>query len=137
MTRHITPSIGGVVRTQQHMAPQTQMDTIMGKFKSTGILGTPNPNGRKPIFGDFSSFDHMQMRNHIADIDNQFAKLPSKIRAKFRNDPHQLICFVEDPQNLEECQKLGLLPAPSNDLPFEEKEPKQEEPKKAPEPPAQ
>lgn len=97
--------------TQQHMKSEADINTIVGRYMKTGQLGNPVSN-KQPIYGDFSSIDYMEMRNAIADIDQEFGALPSRIRSRFQNDAHQLIRFIEKPENYQEAVKLGLLPAP-------------------------
>lgn len=82
----------------------------------TGITGNKQ-SGRRPIYGDFTSVDYMHMQNSIADIDQQFASLPARLRARFDNDPYQVVRFVEKPENQAEAIKLGLLPAPVEPTP--------------------
>jgi len=103
--KHIT----GDSRTQQHMLKETEMSHKVNQYMRTGVLGNPQ-NNRKPIYADFSSIDFMEMRNAIADIQQEFASLPARLRGRFQNDPHQLVRFVENPANYEEAMRLGLLP---------------------------
>jgi len=111
---HRPPSGGS--KTVQSAAPDTDINLIMERYHKTGVLGTPNPKGaRRPIFGDFTSTDFLQMKNAIMDIGEQFMKLKPKIRQRFQNDPLQLVRFVEDPSNMDEAIKLGLVQAPVGD----------------------
>lgn len=102
-----TPTIGESL-TQQHYKEETDINNIMSKYMKTGVLGNPNAT-RQPQFGDYSSIDFMEMRNAVADIDQSFLSLSAKIRNRFQNDPHQLIRFIEKPENQAEALKLGLL----------------------------
>lgn len=95
---------------QQHMKSETDINTIVQRYMKTGVLGNPSAATRMPKYGDFTSLEYMDMRNAIADIDQEFASLPARIRGRFQNDPHQLIRFLEKPENLPEAIKLGLVP---------------------------
>lgn len=108
--------IQGESLTQQHMKAETEMSNKVGMFMKTGRFGD-NQSNRQPMYADFSSIDFMEMRNAIVDIDAEFASLPSKLRTRFQNDPHQLIRFVENPNNREEAMQLGLLPKPARNEP--------------------
>lgn len=102
----------GESRTQQHMKDESDINIIVEKHLKTGRRREAQ-NNRQPMYGDFTSVDYMEMRNAIVDIDQEFAGLPSRIRSRFNNDPHQLIRFVEKPENLQESINLGLLPNPN------------------------
>lgn len=61
-------------------------------------------------YGDFSQVsDYHSAMNQIIQANNEFGLLPSKLRARFQNDPAQLIQFLSNPKNLPEAEKLGLV----------------------------
>lgn len=94
--------------TQQHFKDETEINHIVRKY----LKGHPLPVTTKTaMFGDFPSMDFHEMKNAIADIDSQFAALPAKLRGRFKNDPYQLIRWMENPDNAKEAVKLGLIPA--------------------------
>jgi len=106
--------------TQQQFLKDADINNIVARAKKTGVLGTGVAGNRKPMFGDFSSYDFMAIQNKIADIEGLFMDLPPKLRSRFKNDPYNVVRFVEDPENHEQAVKWGLIPKP---------------PEKAPEPP--
>lgn len=53
--------------------------------------------------------DLEQASNMIAEANSQFEKLPSDVRARFGNDPKQLLAFVSDKKNYDEAVKLGFI----------------------------
>jgi phage internal scaffolding protein len=108
----VTVAKGGESQVQQHMKEETDINTIVSRYLKTGVLGNPSTNARQPMFGDFTGMEYMDMRNAIADIDQQFMSLPAKVRGKFSNDPYQLIRFVNDPANIKESLKMGLIAVP-------------------------
>lgn len=79
-------------------------------------FGNPKRSRRQPIYGDFSSVDHFQARNAVAQREVLFAGLPARIRARFKGDVFNLMQWVEDPKNEAEAIKLGLLVEPPRDL---------------------
>lgn len=97
--------------TQQHFTDDADINTIVARALKTGTFGDVT-NARQPIFGDFSANDFHEMRNHVADVTQQFEGLPARLRARFANDPMQLMRFVNDPRNLAESVKLGFVKMP-------------------------
>lgn len=105
---------GGEEITQQHMANEVDINTIVSRFIKTGQLGNPMDK-RVPMFGDISHLDFQTMQNAIVDIDNKFSSLPAKYRNRFGNDPYQMLRFIDDKSNEAECIKMGLLPGTIED----------------------
>lgn len=85
-------------------AAQTDIAAVLRRAQ-TGALSSP-VQGR---FMDLTAIDFMAANNRIVDGRRAFSQLPSRIRARFQNDPYQLLRFLDDPQNKEEAIKLGLL----------------------------
>jgi len=125
-----------ISKAQQQFAKETDINVITEKYLTGKTPGIGQPrNNRQPIFGDFRSNDFQAMQNHLADIEGEFSTLPPKVRRRFKNDPFQLLRFVEDEANREEAIKLGLLPEPPPKSEFvDEFEPEGEARKKAPKP---
>lgn len=70
-------------------------------------------NERVPQFGDFSEVaDYQSAFNQVIEAQDQFAALPSKVRARFGNDPAQLLSFISDASNRDEAIRLGLISPP-------------------------
>lgn len=98
-------------RTKQAEAPATDVNNIMRKFRTTGVLDHLKQGPSS--YGDFSSSDDMaEQRNKIIAADRAFAELPSAIRSRFDNSPEQLVFFLADENNTAEAQHLGLLNTP-------------------------
>lgn len=98
---------------QQRFKHDVNINTIVERSR---VQGLPPPSNAG-FFGDFTNIDFAAMQNTVCKAVEGFNALPSKIRARFQNDPAQLIEFVQDEENRIEAQKLGLIPIP------EEKEP--------------
>jgi len=116
--------IEGDSLTQQHMAADADINNIVNRHLRNPMrvpLGNPMAT-RQAQFGDFSSIDFQTMQNAVADIEQQFAGLPARIRARFQNQPYQLVRFVENEENREEALKMGLLQPEFEDV-FEEEKP--------------
>ena len=57
-----------------------------------------------------SSVTYHDMMNQCAAVNSAFQRLPADVQRRFSHDVRNLIDFVNDPQNKDECVKLGLLP---------------------------
>jgi phage internal scaffolding protein len=93
-------------RAQKHMLKDTDINVIVGRFHKTGIL----PQGlQAPSYGDFEGiFDYADAVNAIARAGETFDQLPSKVRARFHNNPQEFVEFCSDEANLAEIEKMGL-----------------------------
>lgn len=102
--------------TQQQFKDDADINKITARYIKTNVLGTPGGQPRQPIFGDFTSIDFQTMQNTIADVEQNFNSLPSRIRNRFKNSPYQLIRFVEQPENRSQAIKLGLVDATREEI---------------------
>lgn len=99
----------GPTLTQEHYADDVNLNTIVKRF---GIGdGAIPPAAMDPrYFGDFSDVpDFRQALDAVREATTRFNALPVELRNRFGNDPATLWQFVNDPNNLEESIKLGLL----------------------------
>lgn len=95
---------------QQHFKEECDINTIMAKFAVTGLL--PD-NPLSPQYGDFTGIsDYHTALNQVIAAEDEFMSLPANIRARFENDPSQLIEFLDNAENAEEALKLGLIEKP-------------------------
>jgi phage internal scaffolding protein len=95
--------------TQQHFKDETDINNILRQFNITGLLPE---SPLSPRYGDFSGVvDYHTALNAVLDAGDQFMALPADLRARFNNDPAQLIEFIDDESNRAEAEKLGLLDA--------------------------
>lgn len=93
--------------TQQQFAEDADINVMMTRF---GITGHMPQSLRMPSYGDFTGVsDFRTAMDVVTRAQNEFMTLPPDIRARFGNDPHQLISFLEDPKNADDARKLGLL----------------------------
>lgn len=98
--------------TQQNFREETDINNIMSKFAKTGLVD--HVNKVQGSYGDFSTVQDYQLHlDQVMAANDAFMALPSKIRARFDNDPSHLLAFVGDPRNRDEAIALGLIdPAP-------------------------
>ena len=100
--------------TQQQFRDEADINTIMARYQKTGVLVDPLTQAtRKPMFDDFSELgdfrDHQQA---VIDAQELFMQLPSKLRARFSNDPAELLQWLSNPVNKDEAIELGLMSKP-------------------------
>lgn len=94
-------------RAQQHMRDETDINVMIERFARTGMPPAP-PVPPEPA--DFDQvFDFQSAMNVIVEGREAFMSLPSKVRARFQNDPAQFLAFVHDDSNRLEAEALGLV----------------------------
>jgi phage internal scaffolding protein len=92
---------------QQHYRDECDINNILRQFNITGIL--PN-SPLAPRYGDFTGIqDYQSALNAVMAAEDGFLALPADIRARFENDPANLIDFLADESNRAEAEKLGLV----------------------------
>lgn len=93
---------------QQHFKDECDVNNILRKYETTGLL-THVANGT-PSYGDFSSvLDFQHAQNILIAAQDAFDALPASLRKRFDNDPAVMLEFIENPDNREEAEKLGLV----------------------------
>ena len=96
--------------TQQHFKDETDINNILRQFKITGLLPEAPLS---PRYGDFTGIvDYHTALNSVISAEDGFMTLPAELRARFGNDPAQLIDFLSNENNRSEAEKLGLLETP-------------------------
>jgi len=94
--------------TKQSMSEDCDINVIMARFANTGVLS--HENHRSPRYGDFADVvDYDESLRVVMEAEESFMALPAQVRARFANDPSQLIDFVRDPANYDEALALGLV----------------------------
>lgn len=93
--------------TVQDQAEEADINVLVERF---GVTGQIPQKVRMPTYGDFTGVNNYQdALNAIMEAERSFMQLPAKVRQRFNNDPQEFLDFCEDPANLEEAQKLGLV----------------------------
>jgi phage internal scaffolding protein len=94
-------------RTQQHFKDETDINNILRQFNITGQLPK---KALTPQYGDFTGIsDYHGALNAVIAAEDEFMTLPATLRARFNNDPSELIQFLSNSENKDEAQKLGLV----------------------------
>lgn len=95
---------------QQHFKDECDINNILRQFNITGLLPEAPLS---PRYGDFTGVgDYHTALNQVIAAEDEFMSLPANLRARFENDPAQLIDFLENPENLNEAISLGLVNKP-------------------------
>lgn len=116
-------------RVKQSFAKSVNVNSIVEKYRKTGLLD--HVQRVQPAFADVTGLtDFRVVQNRIVKAREAFESLPAKIRSRFHNQAHELIEFMQNPENEGEAVALGLLqkkepakPAPVKD-PKDPKDPK-------------
>lgn len=94
-------------RTKQSFAGECDINRIMKRYVSTGVLPGVGIPG---TYGDFTGpSELLDAYELVKTAEAQFASLPAQVRERFRNRPSEFLAFVGDEKNREEAEKLGLL----------------------------
>lgn len=108
-TKNTEPSL-----TQQQFKDECDINNIMKKYQSTGQF--THLTSRKGVYADFSQItDYQSMLHQVQYAQEAFSSLPAELRQRFRNDPGQLLAFLQDKRNYDEAIQLGLLEPKSLD----------------------
>lgn len=101
----------GPSRTKQSFKQEADINYIVERWGSVN-LGAQNQT--RPMYGDFTQVtDFHGAQNQMLQAQEGFATLGARLRERFNNDPGALLDFVDNPENLEEAQALGILPKPA------------------------
>ncbi|WNK14153.1 MAG: internal scaffolding protein [Microvirus sp.] len=99
-------------KTKISEQPSTDINEIVRQF---GLTGQLPDNPLPPQYGDFSDvLDYHTALTAIRRSEEAFADLPAALRARFSNDPGQLVEFLADEANRTEAAQLGLITPPQD-----------------------
>jgi len=92
---------------QQHYKDECDINNILRQFNVTGLLPESTLS---PRYGDFTGIvDYHSALNQVIAAEDEFMRLPAQLRARFNNDPAQLIDFLDKEENKNEAITLGLV----------------------------
>lgn len=104
----------GIVFTEESRTKQSELETcdinnIMTRYATTGVL-PPMRDPSLAMYGDFSEVeDYQTSLAKVMAAEERFNSLPSELRRKFDYNPQNMIDFILNPENREECIKLGFI----------------------------
>lgn len=119
--------------TKQEFVRECDINNILKQYSTSGMLKHVSAQAASGMYTDLPDAMDFQDSLHVVDQARQaFQSLPSRVRARFDNDPVEFLAFCSDPRNGDEMLALGLREAPppkAPDLPPEQA--KKDEPPKA------
>lgn len=101
--------------TQQHFKDECDIDKIIAKHDSTGLISHVARGVGQ--YGDYSEINEYREALELVDSANQsFMEIPSNIRKMFNNNAGEFFEFATNPDNLEKMIELGLAPSPAPEI---------------------
>jgi len=110
----------------QSAVEDCDINNIISRYQRAAVPLPPLDPSRVRYgdFTDVTNFQDAQIR--ILEAQEMFDALPAKLRARFENDPAMFLDFVDDPNNMDEMVKLGLVEKPKGVPQEEPSAPKEE-----------
>lgn len=99
--------------TQQSAKDDCDINVILSRM-ARGV--EPPLSDRQPVFADVTASpdSYHEAMNIVIAAQEAFGSLDAKVRARFDNDPAQVLAFLDDDANRDEAIKLGLIPQPES-----------------------
>lgn len=92
-------------RTKQAFKDETDIDTILGKFKASGVIS--HMEKFESTYGDFGGdVDFATSMNHVMKGQAVFDALPAEVRNEFHNKPGDFFAYVNDSNNVGRLDEL-------------------------------
>ena len=112
--RRVTTNLPrGTSRTKQSFKTSADINTVIARHTAMQPQNPTHVIERAALYADVSEIgDYHSSLNKVLNADRAFMTLPAKIRARFNNDPAQLIDFLSDQKNEAEAIQLGIVPRP-------------------------
>lgn len=97
-------------KTKQEFKDSADINKIMKRF----LAGEAFPQAtREGYYADVPNIKNLhEAYELVQQSEESFMSLPAEARKRFENDPLQLVSFLQDPANVDEAVKLGLMEAP-------------------------
>ena len=93
--------------TEQCHKKQCDMNHILKDYKRTGFIRHAKENQGR--YDDISVQDFQDAMFKVAEATNMFNDLPANLRKDFNNNPAEFLGFVQNPDNQEKLQKMGII----------------------------
>lgn len=108
--RRQTSNTEGESLTKQAFGDETDISSIVKKALRGQPVSVVND---VPQFLDLTDVpDYQTALNQVLLVNGIFGNLDAHKRARFANDPAQMVAFLSDPANHKEAVELGLIDAP-------------------------
>jgi phage internal scaffolding protein len=93
--------------TQQHSKDACDVNSIIRRYEAGELIS--HVSRFEGTYGDVPSVDYHDALTLVTNAMSLFQELPSNIRKRFKNDPAELLKFMESPSNRQEAIELGLI----------------------------
>lgn len=104
-------------KTKQCFKEECDINNILKKYMATGSL-EHQVNVASGSYLDVSTVQEYQdSLDLVLSAGRLFSSLPSKVRARFDNDPSSFLEFASNPQNATEMADMGLIARKPIDVP--------------------
>lgn len=98
----------GPSRTKQSFKDQVNINRILARYRKSGMVD--HLNRMTPFYGDVSGLvDYQEALHVVKRAEELFGGMSSDVRNRFDNDPMAMVRFLQDPKNLDEAVKLGMV----------------------------
>lgn len=104
---NVTMDVGKESKTKQAFADETDINSIVARFVSTGNLGSVNT--RVPTYGDNSDASDLQSSmNAVDEAQAEFMELPSRVRESAENSSVRFLEMLSSEDTARQLQEAGL-----------------------------
>jgi phage internal scaffolding protein len=93
--------------TEQCHKKECDMNHILKDYARTGFIRHAKENQGR--YDDISVQDFQDAMFKVAEATNMFNDLPATLRKDFNNNPAEFLGFVQNPDNQEKLQKMGII----------------------------
>lgn len=99
--------IGEKSLAHQSFKDECDINMLMKKYGNERLI--PHVQRHQGQYGDFTAVVDYQTAQHVvAQAEEMFLTLPSKIREEFDNDPGAFLDFATDANNVDKLIEMGL-----------------------------
>lgn len=96
-------------RTKQEFREECDMNVIIRRFNQSGQLPV-NMQNLRPVFADVSEIgDFASAVQQVTAAREAFNALDPDVRARFSNNPVNLVQWLQDDKNYDEAVRLGFI----------------------------
>lgn len=111
------PTDWGTSRVKQSATDETDINLIFKRFEETGELTHISNQLMSYRDASLDPKDLHEAMNIVADAQSLFNELPGSTRHRLGHDVANFLPFIDNPENLDECIELGLLPPETKTVP--------------------
>lgn len=94
--------------TNLENADSADVNKIIEKFILSGTVDNIAQGEAMENVQLSTQTDYHETHRVLQNARRSFMKLGEEVRTKFHNDPIEMLEFMKDPKNIEECHRLGL-----------------------------